>query len=424
MIPRHESTALVSDYFNRTLYNRASFQAKFDIGGLTLESITGHNETKLDSPKPPSDPGAAMSSLSFKIISHEFRLYNREEAEGQLRWLAGAYYSKGDNERVMDYNVAGLSQYMKLSQEPTDLALFGQVDIPLGDVFTLTSGLRWHRSANRGRHHYLRKMISNGAVVVELNNDERRTWSELLPKLTLAYKLTEDHMIYVGASKSFVPGGFNLMNSEPDLPFSFEKQVGWTYEAGAKTAWLDRRLIANLTLFYLDINEMQISESDPATWNSTVTNSGRIGSYGMELDLMGRIAPGLTGDVSFGWSPATFKKYDTPLTHADLTGNYVLRSPDWTLRAGLTYRGHGFFARAEGLHTGRIFWNDQNTLRSPGYTVYNFRVGYEGSRFEVYAYGANIFNEKYLTNFVSRRPLSTTVLGDGRRIGLEASVLF
>ena len=45
-----------------------------------------------------------------------------------------------------------------------------------------------------------------------------------------------------------------------------KEETAWTYEMGAKTQWLDRRLTANVAVYYIDWTNQAINEVDNIHW--------------------------------------------------------------------------------------------------------------------------------------------------------------
>jgi len=94
-------------------------------------------------------------------------------------------------------------------------------------------------------------------------------------KAGVAYRPSDDTLLFMNAAEGFRPGGTNSIFTEAivelceaDLaalglsapPFDFESDSLWSYEVGAKTNWLDHRLTANLTAYHIDWSDMQTAK--------------------------------------------------------------------------------------------------------------------------------------------------------------------
>ena len=227
------------------------------------------------------------------------------------------------------------------------------------------------------------------------------SWNEWLPKLLLSYDITNNHMIYAGVNRSFVPGGYNYAATTTS-GYTYDSQTAWNYEMGAKTSWLDNRLNVNLALFYSKFDDLQVMKFDPATNFHVAHNAGSASSYGAELDVMTRLAEGLDAQLGFGYTHARYDDY----TYESNTGtevyddNKIEFTPEYTLNASLTYRhDSGLFAMGGVRYVSKLYWDASNgDSRSPVTTV-DAKIGYEGENFDVYLYGKNIFGTRYITYY-------------------------
>lgn len=398
-----------------------ALHGKVDFTPLTVESVSTFRHMTLDAlhdySQVPAFQGFAWLTADRKQheVTQEIRLRSPDSTEkNPFKWLAGAYAGYLDSDQALAYGGGMLDQLQIHREYSTDFALFGQLDIPLTEALTLTPGVRWHyTSKSASIQNSMTSMFMNTA----LNEHERGDWNEFLPKLTLSYAITDNHMVYAGVSRSFLPGGFNYLASGVSTSdLKYDSQKAWNYEVGAKTSWLDNRLTANMTLFYIDTDDMQVSILDPFTYDFTVKNASSTTSYGMELDLAARITEGLTADASIGYTHATFDSYNDG--GHDYSGNDVPISPRFTAQLGLTYRHeNGFFARAEMQHFGKSYWDASNEDYRSAFQLVNARIGYEAENFEAYVYAKNIFGERYYSYYL---PSSNTgIVGDPQHFGVE-----
>src|SRR5690606_38999356 len=98
-------------------------------------------------------------------------------------------------------------------------------------------------------------------------------------------------------------GGFN-----PSYPVAipseafYDSETNWTYELGAKSEWLDGRLLLTAAVFHIDWEDMQLSgaSADPAFPSSIIRNSGGATSNGFEVEA--RYAPGYGVSMGIGYA--------------------------------------------------------------------------------------------------------------------------
>ena len=341
-------------------------------------------------------------------VTQELRLRSPDGQEG-FSWLAGGFFSYADYDiykMYMHYSpipvMPGLTLNPYMNQTyreyTTEYAPFAQIEVPVVDALKITAGLRWHyteRKADLGMD------VNSDGMMLGLHNTSSKLkddWHEFLPRLNVSYSLTDNHMIYAGVSRSFLPGGFNYASMD-GVKAVYDSQTAWNYEVGAKTNWLDNRLSANLALFYSDFKDLQVMQYDPTINGYVADNAGKAESYGAELDVMARLMKGLDAEMSLGYTHARFKDYKAEYdggTH-DFDGNKVPYTPKLTGNFALQYRhDSGFFARADAHYFGTLYWNpDNDNSRSDVVTV-DARIGWEMEHVDVYLYGTNIFGERYL----------------------------
>ena len=90
---------------------------------------------------------------------------------------------------------------------------------------------------------------------------------------------------------------------------SYKPEHSWNYEAGIRSELVRGRLSAELTFFYMDIRDLQLTSFAENGSGRMITNGGKANSYGVELSLRSRITDGLTADLNYGFTRATFRDY-------------------------------------------------------------------------------------------------------------------
>jgi outer membrane receptor protein involved in Fe transport len=103
-------------------------------------------------------------------------------------------------------------------------------------------------------------------------------------RVSLAYDVDDDRMVYLTYSTGYRPGGVNRDDRFP--PFSSDTIAN--YEAGFKTQWMDRRIRFNGALFFQEWDDLQFGLSPPGFQGVTFTfNAGGAEVRGVELDFSG-----------------------------------------------------------------------------------------------------------------------------------------
>ena len=135
------------------------------------------------------------------------------------------------------------------------------------------------------------------------------TFDAAQPKGTLRYKPTDNLTFYGGWSRGFRSGGFNqtgvgaVAASEGQLGVHdlFQAEIADTWEVGAKSQFLDRRLSANLALYHTDSHNGYFFFYDATT---STQNLGNLDATykGAELELTAKATDWLDLYANFGYT--------------------------------------------------------------------------------------------------------------------------
>jgi len=169
--------------------------------------------------------------------------------------------------------------------------------------------------------------------------------------------VTDDSMLYASVSTGFKSGGF-LQDPDSD---SYDEENITAYEFGSKNRFLDGRLQANISAYYYDYEDMQLST---IVDNQLVTtNAGKADILGIDLELMARPIEALILSATLAHTRAKFVDYsaDDPtvagITEEVLDGNELARSPDWTFNLSAAYTAD--FALGSVTASANMFWSDE-----------------------------------------------------------------
>lgn len=290
---------------------------------------------------------------------------------------------------------------------------------------------------------------------------------QLLPKVSLKYECTPTTFTYLSVAKGYKAGGYNvqmsadvmksqmqydMMKAVKDMmPFpvdeplpldevaAYKPEFSWNYEAGIRSELIDNRLSAELTLFYMDIRDVQLTQFVNSGNGRILTNAGKARSYGAEVSLRARLADGLTADVNYGYTHATFRDYVNEkkneatgqIEATDCKGNYIPYTPRHTLSAGLQYtrmlRGcwfDQFTVSAQFTGAGQIFWTEKNDLSQPFYGLLNAKAGVRKGMVNLNIWSKNMTNTTYSAFYFESFGNPFMQLGKPFQIGAEVAVAF
>ena len=324
------------------------------------------------------------------------------------------------------------------------IALYHQSEFVLGR-FRLTAGLRLdyeHSSldyANHGALHYRFTLTMPDYKLIEtrLGGKEKRDYIEPLPKLALSYSLPYGSNLYLSFSRGFKAGGYNtqmfsdiLQNQvQSDIMadmgmggdhggslstaysvgeiISYRPEYSWNYELGGHFNFMDGRVKADAALFYINCTDQQITIfPNGETTGRMMTNAGKTRSLGAEVSVTADFNGFETG-LSYGYTDAEFTSYDNGVE--DYGGRKVPYIPLNTLSAHAGYSWYNIGGAIDRLSVsvnyngiGKIYWNEENTLCQPFYSMLGASVKVERKWAGLEFWAKNLTDTKYnLFYFVS-----------------------
>jgi outer membrane receptor protein involved in Fe transport len=230
----------------------------------------------------------------------------------------------------------------------TNKAVYGSVDWDLAERWTLTVEGRYAQDA---------KELSGGALVGDLPPSVGLEFTSTTPRVTLRYKPIDDLTLYALVAKGNKPGDFNteffrsgidgeaveaalsgcVAPAPPEIPVItpcldeklalVKEEEQWTYELGAKAAWLDGRLTTNLALYHIDWDNQGLFTTvgilqTAGTYLQTtlIRNIGKSKVDGLELETSLRVNERLSLVANYGYTDSRYVEGTEPVL-TELTGN-------------------------------------------------------------------------------------------------------
>ena len=287
-----------------------SLEINHDFGPLVFTSLTGYHEASLDArndydftvseeiwpayttyQRGPDGPSTVnyleqsdRSTSAPEQISQEFRLAS--SFDGAVNFMLGAFYLEYETETHYYVYSSSLSvfgetlgipenqQQYDNETRPYELetwALFGEFYYDINEQTELTLGIRYTDETKEAtqRSVYL-AFLANPLDPDGGYDSYEGDWQETTGKVNLNYHWNEDIMLFTTVARSYKGGGFNPLDAEsvllnpamggdPALA-TFEPEFINSIEFGAKTRLLDNTLQANLTWFYYDYEDLQVSK--------------------------------------------------------------------------------------------------------------------------------------------------------------------
>ncbi|WP_294594277.1 TonB-dependent receptor [uncultured Rikenella sp.] len=290
------------------------------------------------------------------------------------------------------------------------------------------------------------QMLPPGGIPMPLaktltGTDHQDFW-QCLPKISLKYECTPDIMTYATVAKGYKAGGYNiqmfsevmqdsLRSARPAMSggsgrpgastgtkadgatggelrnaLAYKPEETWNYELGTRARLLGGLLETEIALFWMDIRDVQLTQFVNGGSGRILTNAGRGRSYGVELSACVRPVQGLSFDLNYGYTHATFRDYDGGIDadgqQIDYRGKHIPYVPQHTFSLGGAYSLNlpdrwvnqlTFAAQYTGA--GPIYWNEANDVRQDFYGLLNAKVTLRHDFVRLELWGRNLLNTDY-----------------------------
>lgn len=368
-----------------TSYRDTEFEAVFDGDAV---DITFQNFANFDD----SDQ-----------FSQEFRLAS--VAGGRWDWLVGLYYFTDDADTSISIPIPGFGfDILHIADMSTDAyAVFSDVTYRVSEQFHLTVGLRYSSEEKEA------DQFSDFGFIPPLSQGLKEESDEFTPKFGASYFINDRAMLYASATRGFKSGGFTFNGFQS----SFDPEFVWAYEVGLKSRWADSRLQVNVSAFYYDYTDLQVSKLENNA--GVIVNAADATISGAELQIDAQPTERWSLYAGFSFLDATFDKFLTEdpsnplLGTINLDGNNLTRSPEFTANIGTQYvlplggRGELSF-RVDYQYQDESFFTAFNRQLSAqdSFELVNARIAYadEQKRWQIAAYVKNATDEDYFINIL------------------------
>jgi iron complex outermembrane receptor protein len=391
----------------------------WDVGGGTLSFIAGYRDLQqefaldfLDGNaanraafgQPPAPYGGFSISNDGEHEQVTLELKYTGNVTDNISYVAGVFYLDEENKvdfgDVFDFDLgftvfpfAPIGDYIALpladrvlENNTESWAAYLQTDIRFLEAWTLTLGVRYtdeskdvsfkdNQPCQAGDLSCFVDDNLDGISDNDLSNVnlalfgigrdlDTDLWT---PRIALQYEFNPEVNVYASATRGFKSGGWNARGTTPDQLQPFDAEVVWSYELGLRSTWLDNRLRANITAFYLDVSDFQLPTAfQPISGQVQfiTRNFAGLKNKGIEMELIAQPIEPLTLLATVGFQDAEYQDLAPEILQQqqdcrdgvtsacnagiiDPNGNIAdpTRTPDYTLTLGAIYRhdlGNGF----------------------------------------------------------------------------------
>lgn len=354
------------------------------LDGLTATALTGYFDLHRDSLLSPLGIISAIASdhtWTQRSFTQEVRLTS-DFKDSPLNFMVGGFY---EHERMQQRNRTRANVLLPLlatfTRPPyngffssarntvrvSTVSAFGQLIWNVMPTLELAGGARWTSVKTKISEITYLDVPSAGLLAgdrVPLAKPRLKS-NDFSPEVTLTYRPTDDLTMFVGYREGFKAGGYNIATyNAPNTDPSFGPESVRGVEGGIKARFLDRSLSVNLGAYWYKYKNLQVSATQllpQGGFISSTLNAASAKVRGIELDAeyTPPSAPGLSLHGAINYSRARYEKFTNALcengqtiaegcnlnlntvtgryTAQDLSGEPLLRAPDWTGVAGFNY---------------------------------------------------------------------------------------
>lgn len=423
-----------------------NLKVDFNLDKMKLTSLTTYNKSDRnafgDLDFTPADVLRQDQDSNTKTFNQEIRLGSVSNPNSKVNWDLGAFYQNLDKTLITrasadfgffaaPFQASGTQSSLAVGDFTNNyktFAVFGFMDYKVSDRLTLSAGLRYDND------NISQDNRSEGT-------NPNRVDTQVQPKVSIAFKATDNMLMYANYGKGYRTGGFN-QGQTVRYGTDFSAETTDNYEIGIKNTYWDNRFILNFSGYYIDFTNQQLyalvldgGAGQILIGNFNVPESI---SVGFEADMRLRTTNWLDILASYGVSKSRIERgtsTESTGTNAtiDVSGNATPLIPQDSYSLGLesnfdisdkiTFNGN---VNLEG--TGEIYWHEDNAAVSSRYSLLNARMNFTFDKFTVGVWGTNLTDTEYITEFFdqtfSNGGSDLAWLGQPTAFGLNLSYKF
>jgi iron complex outermembrane receptor protein len=413
-------------------------------GGLTLAQYTANPRAARPSTAFVAGPVAQKARIQNNTLYAG--IVNEAKIVNNLRHVIALYGSTTDylnpfitNYEIRKENTAGVRTYLELSGNQdksvnwkwnaglelqstgADIAnynnnrgvqgsLQAQDDIISNQFFYFTRfstniGERLSAEVAASLNYYKYKFSKN--IRTYATRFERKFDPELMPRLALSYKLSNNLALRSSVSRGYSPPTIaEVRASDNIINPNIESETGWNYEAGLRLRNNNDRLWLDASIFQYKLENAivrRVNSNDTEYY----LNAGGTRQNGIETQASyWLIEPGSKGLLSglqlqnsYTLSKYFFQNYVNGAI--DYSGNRLTGTPRAVVISGLDFRfQQNFYLFAQHNYTSKIALNDANSVFSKSFDLVHFKAGWRTSKpgkpvLDVFAGIDNLLDQTY-----------------------------
>jgi iron complex outermembrane recepter protein len=299
-------------------------------------------------------------------------------------WTVGFFHLSQDEAFLVNSDF--IPAPLKGDYDTENTAIYGQLDSHLTDKLTLVTGARVEYFS----------AIYDDSTALGIKTNETLFGG----KVGLNYQANKNHLFYTNLSRGYKSGGVNNDRALAASQRVFDTEYNISLEAGAKSSWIDGRLITNFALFYTDRRNAQVKNSVPlgvGTFVDFIGNASTAIHKGIEASLDWFVTDKVRLMGALGLLDATFDEHAVQGINFD--GRQVAHAPNYMFSLGAElYPTSAWTIRANVEGKDDFYFSDSHNAESNAFAVVNASADYRHSKhWKVSVWARNLFDKDYAT---------------------------
>jgi iron complex outermembrane recepter protein len=409
----------------RGAYNKQNEKSAFDGDSVPIRGASGFVTSASEDP----------------IRDYSVELRVASPGENALRGQAGLYYyDELDKSRARTFSIfptvfaADGSDFNRNTIE--NIGVFAQLEYDFTDDLTVSIEGRYAED----------KIGTLGSTGLNASGK----FKSFTPRVTVDYQLNDDSLVYALVAKGNKPGGYNTVFFGNDISEAsravgiaagqdtVDEETAWTYEVGSKNTLWDGRATLNVSAYYIDWSNQQLTEiiqitnaNNVATTATVLVNLGATEIYGGEVEATVAATENLNLSLAYGLADSKILKFNDEdvalLTGVDdltgdgnAAGNQLPKQPKHTLTLSSTYRDElsadaDWFARADLAIESKRWTEVGNFSHTGDIWRLNLRMGIDADNWKITGYINNALNDLTANNILRFRDYTAGFSPSGAR---------
>lgn len=271
------------------------------------------------------------------------------------------------------------------------------------------------------------------AIPTNGRKQANETFLSAVGRLALNYNLNDNINLFGSFSRGRRPNIVQVNANSVDI---INEETVWSYEAGAKSLWLNNRLQFDVNAFYYDYNNFQTSVFVLEQGRFVTRDVGKANALGFEAAFRYVVSKYFSLFSNYGFIDAKFADKDTQGNKQALAGNRFRLTPKHSASFGFEVNipiGErvSFFLRPNYTYRSQVFFEEQNQtgIEQGAYGLLNVFAGFDllNRQAQVSFYMNNALNERYIIdagNTGGAFGIPTFIAGLPRLLGVRVTARF